>query len=167
MRVLKQIGAVTMMNLKSVPQRLGASSVIVIGIAGVVGVLVSILAMVGGLSHMMTSTGRADRAIVVSAGASFETLSNITREASQTILDGPGIKLGIDGKPLASRDALAVVRLPLKRGGDNGNVSLRGVTEAGLAVRPEIKLVEGRLSKPRARQAALAARCRMDRSRSL
>ena len=81
MRVLKQIGAVTMMNLKSVPQRLGASSVIVIGIAGVVGVLVSILAMVGGLSHMMTSTGRADRAIVVSAGASFETLSNITREA--------------------------------------------------------------------------------------
>src|ERR1700683_1881922 len=145
MNALKQILAVTSMNLRSVPQRLGASSVIVIGIAGVVGVLVSILAMVGGLSHMMTSTGRADRAIVVSAGASFETLSNITREATQTILDGPGIKLGIDGKPLASRDALAVVRLPRTRGADNGNVSLRGVTEAGLAVRPDIKLVEGRL----------------------
>jgi putative ABC transport system permease protein len=145
MNVLKQIAAVTMMNIKSVPQRLGASSVIVIGIAGVVGVLVSILAMVGGLSQMMTSTGRADRAIVVSTGASFETLSSIPREATQTILDGPGIKLGIDGKPLASRDALAIVRLPLKRGGNSGNVSLRGTSEAGLAVRPEIHLVEGRL----------------------
>jgi len=145
MSVLKQIGSVTMMNLKSVPQRLGASSVIVIGIAGVVGVLVSILAMVGGLSQMMTSTERADRAIVVSTGAGFETLSNITREATQIISDAPGVKRRSDGKPLTSPDALAIVRLPLKRGGNGGNVSLRGVSEAGLAVRPEIQLVEGRL----------------------
>ena len=145
MSVLKQIGSVTMMNLKSVPQRLGASSVIVIGIAGVVGVLVGILAMVGGLSQMMTSTERADRAIVVSTGAGFETLSNITREATQIISDAPGVKHRSDGKPLTSPDALAIVRLPLKRGGNGGNVSLRGVSEAGLAVRPEIQLVEGRL----------------------
>jgi putative ABC transport system permease protein len=144
MSVLKQIASVTLMNIKSVPQRLGASSVIVIGIAGVVAVLVSILAMVGGLSQMMSSTERAYRAIVVSTGASFETLSNITREATQTIADAPGIKHRADGKPLTSPDALAVVRLPLKRGGNSGNVSLRGVSEAGLAVRPEIHLVEGR-----------------------
>jgi putative ABC transport system permease protein len=145
MRVLRQIGSVTRMNLKSVPQRLGASSVIVIGIAGVVGVLVSILAMVGGLSQMINSTARADRAIVVSTGAGFETLSNITREASQTILDAPGIKHGTDGKPLASAEALAIVRLPLKRSADSGNVSLRGVSEGGLSVHPQIRLVEGRV----------------------
>jgi putative ABC transport system permease protein len=143
--VLKQAASITLMNLKSVPQRLGASSVIVIGIAGVVGVLVSILAMVGGLSRMMSSTERADRAIVVSTGASFESLSNIPREAAQTISDAPGIKHSSDGKPLASVEALAIVRLPLKRGGNSGNVSLRGVSEAALAVHPEIKLIEGRL----------------------
>jgi putative ABC transport system permease protein len=145
MRVLKQIRSVTLMNLRSVPQRLGASSVIVIGIAGVVGVLVSILAMVGGLSQMINSTARADRAIVVSTGAGFETLSNITRESSETILDAPGIKHGLDGKSLASAEALAIVRLPLKRSADSGNVSLRGVSEGGLAVHPEIRLVEGRV----------------------
>jgi len=145
MNVLKQIAAVTLMNIKSVPQRLGASSVIVIGIAGVVGVLVSILAMVGGLSQMMTRTERPDRAIVVSTGASFETLSNITREAVQTISDAPGIKPGIDGKPLASAETLAIVRLPLKHGGDKANVTLRGVSAAALAVHPEIQLVQGRL----------------------
>ena len=145
MNAFKQIAAVTLMNIRSVPQRLGASSVIVIGIAGVVGVLVGILAMVGGLSQMMTSTARSDRAIVVSTGATFETLSNVTREATRIILDAPGIKHGSDGKPLVSAEALAIVRLPLKRGADSGNVSLRGVSDAGLVVRPEIKVVEGRL----------------------
>jgi putative ABC transport system permease protein len=145
MRVLQQIAAVTLMNLRSVPQRLGASSVIVIGIAGVVGVLVSILAMVGGLSQMMNSTARTDSAIVVSTGASFESLSNITREAAETVMNAPGIKHAPDGKPLASAEALAIVRLPLKRSRDNGNVALRGVGEMGMAVHPEIHLVEGRL----------------------
>lgn len=145
MRALKQIAAVTLLNLRSVPQRLGASSVIVIGIAGVVGVLVSILAMVGGLSQMMYRTARADRAIVVSTGASFETLSNIAREAAEAIVDAPGIKHGADTKPMASAEALAIVRLPLKRSGHSGNVALRGVGEAGFAVHPEIHLVEGRL----------------------
>jgi putative ABC transport system permease protein len=145
MSVLKQIAAVTRMNIRSVPQRLGASSVIVIGIAGVVGVLVSILAMVGGLSQMMGGTARADRVMIVSTGAGFETLSNISREAAQAIADAPGIKHGADGKPLVSADALAIVRLPLKREGSSGNVSLRGVSGAGLAVRPEIHLIEGRL----------------------
>jgi putative ABC transport system permease protein len=152
MGVLNQIGSVTQMNLRSVPQRIGASSVIVIGIAGVVGVLVSILAMVGGLSQMINSTARADRAIVVSTGAGFETLSNITRAASETILDAPGIKHGGDGKLLASAEALAIVRLPLKRSADSGNVSLRGVSEGGLAVHPEIRLAEGRVFGPAVRE---------------
>jgi putative ABC transport system permease protein len=144
MNAFKQIAAVTRMNIKSVPQRLGASLVIVVGIAGVVGVLVGILAMVGGLSQMMTGTARSDRAIIVSNGATFETLSNIPRDASRIIFDAPGIRHGSDGKPLASAEALAIVRLPLKRGSGSGNVSLRGVSEGGLAARPEIKLVEGR-----------------------
>lgn len=144
MNSLKQIAAVTQMNLRSIPQRLGASSVVVIGIAGVVGVLVSIFSMVTGLSQLMISSSRPDRAIIVSTGASFESLSNIAREATQTLLDAPGIKHSGDGKPLASLDVLVNVRLPLRQG-TSGNVALRGISEAGLAVRPEIHLVEGRL----------------------
>lgn len=145
MQAFKQIAVVTRMNIRSVPQRLGSSSVIVIGIAGVVGVLVGILAMVGGLAQMMTSTARPDRVIVVSSGASFETLSNISRDAVRVIMDAPGIRHGADGKPLASADALAVVRLAQRGSADLGSLSLRGVSEAGLTVRPEIKLIEGRM----------------------
>ena len=75
----KQVLAVTQLNLRSLPKRVGASSVIVIGIAGVVGVLVSILAMKAGLSQMMSSHDRPDRAIVISTGSSFEVRSMNSR----------------------------------------------------------------------------------------
>ncbi|HEY2676604.1 MAG TPA: ABC transporter permease [Steroidobacteraceae bacterium] len=152
MSALRQIASVTLMNIKSIPKRLGASSVIVIGIAGVVGVLVSILALVAGLSQMMAGSGRADRAIVVSTGASYETLSNLTREAVQTIADAPAIKHASDGSPRVSADALAIVRLPLIRDGSSSNVSLRGVSRAALDVRPEIRLAEGRMFKRAVRE---------------
>ena len=70
MHVLNQISAITRMNLRSVPLRPGSSFVVVVGIAGVVGVLVSVLAMVTGLAQIMTSSGRPDRAIVMGTGSS-------------------------------------------------------------------------------------------------
>ena len=104
MQFLKEIAAVTRLNLRCLPMRLGASSVIVVGIAGVVGVMVSILAMVAGLSQMMSSNGSPDRAIVISTGSSFEVLSNLSREATLTIKSAPGIRRGADGKALASAE---------------------------------------------------------------
>lgn len=140
-----QMVAITGMNLRSVPHRLGTSSVIVIGIAGVVGVLVSILAMVGGIAQMMTSGGRGDRAIVVSTGASYEVLSSLSREAAVTIADAPGVKRGTDGGPLASTEVLVVVRATMRGTGGDGNLTLRGVGPAAFELRPEVKLVEGRM----------------------
>jgi putative ABC transport system permease protein len=152
MGTLKQSAAVTLMNLKSVPERLGASSVIVIGIAGVVAVLVSILAMVTGLSQMMRSAGHADRAIVMSRGAGFEAVSNISRAAAQSIADARGIKRSADGKPIASAEVLAIVRMPQRGSGSSGNLPLRGVGPAAFTLRPEVQLVEGRMFKPALRE---------------
>ena len=65
MNIFRQVVAITAMNLRSVPLRLGASSVIVIGITAVVGVVVSVLGMTRSLSHTLVDTGRADRAVVL------------------------------------------------------------------------------------------------------
>ena len=151
MHSLKQIAAVTRLNLRCLPMRLGASSVIVVGIAGVVGVLVSILAMVAGLSQMMSSNGRSDRAIVISTGSSFEVLSNLSREATWTIKSAPGIRRGADGKALASAETVAVVRGVLQDGSP-ANLSLRGTGPEFLQVRPEIRIVEGRAFVPAVRE---------------
>lgn len=151
MHALTEILAVTRLNLRSLPMRLGTSSVIVIGIAGVVGVLVSMLALTTGLSQMMANHGRADRAVVISTGSSFEVLSNLPRAAAASIADAPGIRRGADGRALASVEALAIVRGVLKDG-TPANLSLRGTSAAFFQLRPELRIVEGRAFVPSVRE---------------
>ena len=111
MSAFRQIAAVTSMNLQTLPQRLGMALVIVIGIAGVVGVLVAVLALASGLRNTLANTGRADRVIVLSSSANSEMSSSLAREQVQTIMDAPGIRKGADGKPIASADVLTIVKL--------------------------------------------------------
>ncbi len=75
MSALSQITSISAMNMRAVPQRLGTSFVIVIGIAGVVAVMLAMLAMSTGLLKTMAGAGRDDRAIVVRAGSAQELAS--------------------------------------------------------------------------------------------
>jgi putative ABC transport system permease protein len=152
MTLFREIGAVTAMNLAGIPSRLGTSLVIVIGIAGVVGVLISVLAMAVGFSKALHNTGRPDRAIIMRGGSTSELGSTISRDNALTILDAPGVRKTADGKPVGSAEELVIVDLPQK-GSDSGvNVTLRGVGPEGFATRPEIKLVAGRLFQPAVRE---------------
>jgi putative ABC transport system permease protein len=151
MSFFKQTAAVTALNLMTLPQRLGAASVIVIGIAGVVTVLVSLLGMVTGLTRSMSSGGHADRAIILSTGTTYEVMSNLSREATVMIADSDGVKHQADNRPLASVEALLAVRLPLRTNG-SGNLTLRGVSQAAFLLRPELRVVEGRMFNPALRE---------------
>ena len=72
--------AAARIGIASLPQRWGASSVIVVGIAGVVGVLVAMLAMGEGFKATLDSTGSDDTAIILRGGSQAETNSVITRD---------------------------------------------------------------------------------------
>jgi putative ABC transport system permease protein len=148
MSMFRQIGAVTLMNLRSVPQRLGTSLVIVVGIAGVVAVLISVLAMATGFQQTLAGTGRQDRAIVLRGGSNAELASSLARDTTLTILDAPGIKKDENGRPIGSAEAVVIVELPKKSSNTGANVTLRGVGPENLLLRPEIKLVEGRMFRP-------------------
>jgi putative ABC transport system permease protein len=150
--MFKQIAAVTAMNLRSLPQRIGASAVIVIGIAVTVAVLVSVQAMALGFQRTLGHTGRADRAIVLRGSSEAELNSTISRENTLTIMDAPGIRKDADGKPLATAEAVAIIALPQKSTGTAANVTVRGVGAKGFAVRPEIHLVAGRMFQPAVRE---------------
>lgn len=145
MNMLRQIRAVTWMNLRSIPQRLGTSAVIVVGIAGVVAVLISVLAMATGFTRTVVATGRDDRAMVLRGGADSELASTLAREATLTIMDAPGIRKDSAGKPIASAEAVVVVDMPKKSNNSGANVTIRGIGAAGMALRPEIHLVAGRV----------------------
>src|SRR5689334_17441429 len=147
MGFLQQTTAISLMSARSLPQRLGASSVIVVGIAGVVGVLVSILAMVTGLIQMMSSSAHPDRAVIMSTGTDYEILSNLSRDAILRIAEARGVKHDAGNRPLASAEVLVLVSLPLRAGG-SGNLNLRGVSQIAFALRPELHIVEGRMFNP-------------------
>ena len=152
MSVFRQISSVTAMNLRSMPQRIGSSSVIVVGIAGVVGVLLSVFALTRSLSDAVLATGSPDRAIVLRSGATGEFSSTLLVDAVATIKDAPGIARGEDGKPAVTADFVAAVNLFRREDGARAGLSVRGVDPAVMAVRPEIKIVDGRLFAPGLRE---------------
>ncbi|MGZ5928978.1 MAG: ABC transporter permease [Rhizomicrobium sp.] len=146
--MLEQILAVTVMNLKTLHTRVWSSLVIMVGVAGVVGVLVSVLAMATGLVASMEHAGRRDRIIVLRGGSDTETSSQLSRASIATILDAPGIRRDGAGKVIGSAESVTVLARPMRSGGTDANVTLRGVGTEGLALRPEIRLVAGRWFKP-------------------
>lgn len=155
--MLKQLVAVTLMSLQTLPQRIGASSVIVIGIAGVVAVLVSVLAMAVGFRHTMADSGRPDRIIILRGGSDAELNSNLTRSDVDTISNAPGLAKDADGKAILSSELVTVVNVPKIDTGTDSNVTLRGVGLQLVKVRPELKIVEGRMFHPAVRELIVGA----------
>lgn len=141
---LRQVLAITWMNLRSVPQRPGTSLVVIVGIAGVVAVLVSVLSMAQGFRHTLASTGRPDRAILLRSGSDAELASSIARDQAQILANRPEIARDSQGQPLASAELVVVADLPRSDTGTPGNVPFRGVQPAAFAIRDELQLVEGR-----------------------
>ena len=152
MSVFRQIAAVTGMNLRSVPQRLASSSVVVVGITGVVAVMMSVAALTRGLSEAVLATGSADRAIVLRAGATGELSSTLLVDAVATIKDAPGIARAPDGGAAASAEFVTGVNLLRKEDGARSGISVRGVEPTFMAVRPEVSIVEGRAFTPGLRE---------------
>ena len=152
MSSLRQIAAVTLVSLLGIPKRLGACSVIVVGIAGVVAVLISVFAMARGFTDTATKTGRSDRAIVLSQGARTEATSGIPRAGIMTVLNADEIKRTADGKSIASPDYITFARLSDRRTGLDAFATVRGTGPQLLSLRPEIKIVEGRMFEPGLRE---------------
>ncbi len=146
MRSINQIFAITALNLRNIPNRLGSSLVIVIGIAGVVGVLVALLSMAQGFAATLKATGRMDRAIIVSAGVTSELSSVLARDNVPLLKGMAGVAHDADGTALASAELMVITEV--RRGSEEKgdvNVALRGVEPAGFKIRPEVKVIEGRM----------------------
>src|SRR4030095_9027015 len=106
MSAARQIEAVTMMNLRMIPARFGTSLVICIGIAGVVAVLIAVLAMAKGLTKTITSAARGDRVSLVAGGEQPECCGATPREGMLAIKPAPGIATPPDGNPAVSPEVL-------------------------------------------------------------
>lgn len=144
---LAQTAAITAVNVRSIPQRLGSSSVAIIGIAGVVVVFVAVLSIAQGFRAAMTTAGDPATVIVMRAGTDSEMSSILMRESTQIIKDAPGVARGANG-PIASAELFVIVNHPKRSTGLDANVPLRGVENGAFDVRDKVRIVEGRRFEP-------------------
>jgi putative ABC transport system permease protein len=142
------------MSLKGVPSRLGASIVVVIGIAAVVGVLVSVFTMARSITDSFVSVGRPDRAIVLRSGTNAaEGASMLPLDAAAIVANAPGVARTAEGQSAITADLGTSVNRPRRSNGALRALTVRGVGTENFAVRPEIVLVEGRRFTPGLREA--------------
>lgn len=149
-----QTRSVAAVGISTLTQRLGSSAVIVVGIAGVVGVLVSLLAMAEGYGQTLRNSGSLDTAIVMRGASANEVSSALTREDIVQIGQAPGVARNAAGEPLLSAEMVVAANLPVRgaKGDEQASAQVRGVSPAAFVVRPHAKVVEGRLFGPGLRE---------------
>ena len=152
MKSMHQVWEIVWMNLRSIPDRAGASAVIVVGIAGVVAVLVAMLSMSVGLRRTLSGTGAIDRAIVLRAGSNGELASFLDRATTTLIRQDPSIARDPKGLPIASAELMVITEVPRKGQKQGTNVTLRGIEPSGFELRPELRIVAGRRPRPGIRE---------------
>jgi putative ABC transport system permease protein len=146
--MFRQIYEIVLLNLKTVPERLSASLVIVVGIAGVVGVFTALFAMSQGIESTLVSSGDPLNGMVMRGGSQDELNSTLTRDALNLAARAPGVRKDANGEPLASGELIVIAELPKKGETLGANVTLRGISPQGFALRPRLKVVEGRKFTP-------------------
>lgn len=149
-----QTRSVAAVGISTLGQRIGSSAVIVVGIAGVVGVLVALLAMAEGYAQTLRNSGSLDTAIVMRGASANEVSSSLSREDLVQIEQAPGVARNGKGEPIVSAETVVAANLPVRgsQTGDEGSAQVRGVSEAAFAVRPNVKIVEGRVFQPGLRE---------------
>jgi putative ABC transport system permease protein len=141
---ISQTIAVTALNLRTIPRRLGSSGVAIIGIAGVVIVLVSVLSIAAGFTAAMQGSGSPSRAIVMRSGADSEMTSGLSGTEVDIIKQAPGLRR--DGQTaIASAELYVIIDIPKKSTNTSANVPMRGIEQTAMAARSEASIIEGRM----------------------
>ncbi|APV52207.1 multidrug ABC transporter permease [Betaproteobacteria bacterium GR16-43] len=118
------------------------------GMALVVFVFAAVLMLDAGLKKTAVSTGSAENAILLRQSAQTEIQSGVSRDQASLIETLPGVARGNGGEPQVTKETV-VLTAQNKRGTTKpANLVVRGMPQLGLAIRPQVKIVDGRLFKP-------------------
>lgn len=117
------------------------------GMALVVFVFATILMLAQGLQRTLVETGSYDNAVIIRKGSGSEVQSWIDRAQAGIIETDPIVATGTEGKRLVARELVVLIGLPKKDTGKVSNVTIRGISEASLALRPQVVLIRGRMPK--------------------
>jgi ABC-type lipoprotein release transport system permease subunit len=128
-----------------------------LGVALVVFVFAAVLMMANGVQRTLRSTGSDDNVTVVRKAAMSEIMSIIDREAAGIITNMPEVARAGDGRPLSSKEVVVIINLGKLGAAGISNVTVRGVEEAAFQLRPQLRVVQGRMFKWGSREIIVGA----------
>ena len=118
------------------------------GMALVVYVFATVLMMSEGIRATLVATGQDDNVIVLRKGAGAEINSGIVRSQAAILETLPGVSRDASGRALVSKEPVILNNLPKRSSGKPSNVTMRGTSDIGMALRPQVRLMEGRMFRP-------------------
>jgi ABC-type antimicrobial peptide transport system permease subunit len=118
------------------------------GMALVVYVFATVLMLAAGLRETLVATGQDDNVVVIRRASQSEVQSGVDRAQAAVVESLPEIATGEDGRKLVSMEPVVLISLPKRDTGRPSNVIIRGAMPAGVALRPQVRIVEGRMFRP-------------------
>jgi putative ABC transport system permease protein len=143
--------------LHSSSSRRLTTAITMIGVALVVFVFSAVLMMANGVQKTLRSTGSDDNMIVIRKAAASEIMSILDREAAAIVSSLPQVAQFADGRPISSKEVVVIINLNKLGGPGISNVTVRGVGEAALQLRPQVKITQGRMFRWGAREVIVGA----------
>jgi putative ABC transport system permease protein len=138
-------------NLGSLWVRRAGTFMAVLGIGLTVGIVVTMMALVHGLEATFIDTGHDEDLVIIRQGAQNEVNSYFDRDLFQIIRYLPGIARGTGDQPLVVGENVVVID-HTRMDGRPSNVIVRGTSEIGFYLRPEVRIVQGRRFRPGLRE---------------
>jgi putative ABC transport system permease protein len=143
-------------NFRNVLVRWRATLATILGIGLVVAVFVLVQALAVGLEKSASNTGDPRNIMIVRKGSTAESTSMVSLAQFQIIRYWEQIARDESGTPLVSADVITLISQPRIDGRGEANVSVRGLTPVGMALRPQVKLISGRWFTPSKREVAVS-----------
>jgi ABC-type lipoprotein release transport system permease subunit len=147
-------------NVGNLTARRVSTVMTILGIGVVIAVMISMMALKNGVNSAMVSSGSPENLMVMREGAAAELSSWVTKDAFHIIRALPGIAKDSSGAPMISPELVIIFKIPKKDDPKGSNVLVRGVTPEAFAMRPYVKLVEGRMFRPGLSEVIVARRIR-------
>lgn len=142
-------------NIRNLKKRKVTTVLTVSGMALVVFVFATIMMMAEGIKKTLVQTGSYDNAVILRKGSNAEVMSTVSNEHALIVETDPEVALSEDGNPFAAKELVVLIILPKKGNGSPSNVTVRGIGSQSLALRPQVKLIKGRMPSPGTHEVAV------------
>jgi putative ABC transport system permease protein len=135
-------------SLRNLLTRRLTSALTALGMALVVFVFAAIIMLAEGLQKTLVDTGSFNNVVVIRKSSNSEVQSGIERFQASIVETQPGIAMGDNGRSMIAKEMVVLITLEKKDAAIRSNVVIRGISEASFPLRPQVRLIAGRLPQP-------------------